>query len=161
MHGHVEFHDADYDIHVMASEIRSLKKVQKKILHTKAKLSVSSEFSFTHSTTESIIESGIDTEEGGYDLAFALGLLDYLDDATSVGVIRRLYESLGPNGRVIVSGTSVSNPLIFRMSLVLDRHLVYRDDQGFSVLFERMGIPYELVCDSESTGRFFILRKKP
>lgn len=93
-------------------------------------------------------------------LAFAMGLLDYLPDESSQNVIKRVYEALKPNGKLVVSGTSVSNPLIFRMSLALDHHVVYRSDQDFKELFEKRGLCYDLICNSESTAQFFVIRKK-
>ena len=66
--------------------------------------------------------------EGQFDFIYAAGLYDYLATNTARALTRKLFESLRPNGRLLVPNFTRSLRDIGYMEAIMDWRLIYRDE---------------------------------
>lgn len=71
---------------------------------------------------------------GGYDVVYCAGLFDYLSDRICKRLMNYFYELLAPEGLLIGTNVDASNPNRHSMDLVLEWHLIYRDQAQLRAL---------------------------
>ena len=71
-------------------------------------------------------DSGKSANGVKYDLVYCAGLYDYLSDPVSKRLTGLLYDFVAPDGLLLITNVSSSNPSRNWMEYVLDWHLVYR-----------------------------------
>ncbi|MFZ1700686.1 MAG: class I SAM-dependent methyltransferase [Pyrinomonadaceae bacterium] len=76
-----------------------------------------------------------------YDLVWSGGLFDYLEDATAVDVIKRMWDCTNDNGKVIVGNFHPSNTSRNYMEWCGQWFLIHRSDEELKNLFIKAGIP--------------------
>jgi hypothetical protein len=67
-------------------------------------------------------------------LVYASGLFDYLDDRTAAILIKRMFASVRPGGRVLVANLTPANDEIAFMEAVMDWWMHYRDKEALADL---------------------------
>jgi hypothetical protein len=67
---------------------------------------------------------------GDFDFIYAAGLYDYLATKTACALTRKLFESLRPNGRLLIPNFTPSLRDIGYMEAVMDWRLIYRDESA-------------------------------
>jgi extracellular factor (EF) 3-hydroxypalmitic acid methyl ester biosynthesis protein len=91
------------------------------------------------------------------DLVYSVGLLDYLSDRRSRGLVRKLYDALAPGGLLIIGNmneTALSN--LWPMEFIADWTLIYRTDAQMRAWAEGLGAS-EYWTETERTGRVRLL----
>jgi hypothetical protein len=91
------------------------------------------------------------------DMIYSVGLLDYLADRRAHALVRRLYETLAPNGLLIIGNmndTPLSN--LWPMEFIADWSLYYRSDAQMLAWTEGLN-PAEAWTETESTERVRLL----
>ena len=87
--------------------------------------------------------------EGEFDLIYAAGLYDYLATKTAIALTRKLFQSLRPNGRLLIPNFTPSLRDIGYMEAVMDWHLIYRDENAMLQLAD--ALPTEQVASVSTT----------
>lgn len=80
-----------------------------------------------------------------YDLVWSGGLFDYLEDATAVDVIRRMWDCTNDGGKMIVGNFHPSNTSRNYMEWCGQWFLIHRSDEELTNLFIKAGIPQAAV----------------
>jgi hypothetical protein len=91
------------------------------------------------------------------DMIYSVGLLDYLADRRAQALVRRLYETLAPNGLLIIGNmneTPLSN--LWPMEFIADWSLYYRTETDMLRWTEGL-YPAEAWTETESTERVRLL----
>ena len=76
--------------------------------------------------------------EGDFDLIYAAGLYDYLATKAAIALTRKLFQSLRPNGRLLIPNFAPSLRDIGYMEAVMDWHLIYRDESAMLQLADAL-----------------------
>ena len=89
-----------------------------------------------------------------FDLIYAAGLFDYLEDAVAKGVTQKLFTMLRPNGRLLIGNYTPANADIGYMEAYMGWHLIYRDASAMHRLAETILEEGIALCGtvSDSTG---------
>jgi hypothetical protein len=69
-----------------------------------------------------------------FDLLYASGLYDYLDDQTACALTARLVDRLRPAGQLVIANLTPANEEIACMEAVWDWWMIYRDRRGMASL---------------------------
>ena len=93
-------------------------------------------------------------EEGfnGYDIVYCAGLFDYLSQRVCKRLVELFCTMLRPNGRVIVTNVSASNPRKAWMEYVMEWNLIYRDTKDMENLVPDNQPVTSFSVKSDSTG---------
>ena len=67
---------------------------------------------------------------GPFDLVYAAGLYDYLDDRVAARLTRKLFALLKPGGRLLVPNLLAGIPEVAYMEAYMDWHMIYRTEVG-------------------------------
>ena len=84
-----------------------------------------------------------------YDLIWAVGLFEHLDDALCVRMLRRLFPALTRGGELVVGNFSTANPSRAYLELIGDRHLRHRDRPQLYTLAANATLPYSYISAVE------------
>lgn len=76
---------------------------------------------------------------GTFDFIYAAGLYDYLNDRTAEALTRALLSLLNPAGHLLVGNFTPENHGRGYMEVVMDWHLLYRDQAALRALGEEVG----------------------
>lgn len=88
-----------------------------------------------------------------YDLVWSGGLFDYLEDATAVDVIKRMWDSTNDDGQMIVGNFHPSNTSRNYMEWCGQWFLIHRSDEELKNLFVKADIsPAAVSIEREQTG---------
>jgi extracellular factor (EF) 3-hydroxypalmitic acid methyl ester biosynthesis protein len=79
-----------------------------------------------HSTVRRLLADG--TAYGTFDLAYAAGLYDYLDEAVAQALTAQMFRALRPGGLLVVGNFAPELPVIGYMEAVMDWILRYRNE---------------------------------
>lgn len=74
----------------------------------------------------------------GFDLIYAAGLYDYLEDRVARLLTAKLFDRLAPGGRLLIGNFTPASPSTGYMESFMDWHLIYRDEAAVSALAERV-----------------------
>ena len=85
------------------------------------------------------------------DLIYAAGLFDYLDERAATLLIQRLQSRLTPDGMLVVTNLTPSNPERAYMEAVMDWWMVYRDEADLKRLAD--GLPLDARTKALAGGR--------
>jgi SAM-dependent methyltransferase len=83
---------------------------------------------------------------GDFDLVYAAGLYDYLDDGVARLLTLSMFAALRPGGRMLVANFAPSLRDIGYMESIMDWRLIYRDDADVARLAAD-ALPAERVCE--------------
>lgn len=146
----VEFHFIDQDE-------EALKHAQKEILSLERFVKSGYKFEFHNLAIKNILGRGIPNP--GFDLIYSAGLFDYFTDPVATAAGHVFFKALNEDGITIIGNFSKSNPNIPFMELVLDWHLIYRDDEDLLKLFG--GVSPKISIEREPLGinLFCVLKK--
>jgi len=78
-------------------------------------------------------------EQEKYDLVYCSGLFDYLSDRICARLIRLFFSMIKSGGRVLVTNMHTNNHDNHMMELLLEWHLIYRDESTMSSLVPELG----------------------
>jgi len=88
-----------------------------------------------------------------YDLVWSGGLFDYLEDSAAVSVLKKLWAATAIGGKLVVGNFHPSNPSRNIMEWGSNWFLIHRTEDDVLRLFERVGIPPELISiDHDPSG---------
>jgi extracellular factor (EF) 3-hydroxypalmitic acid methyl ester biosynthesis protein len=88
-----------------------------------------------------------------YDLVWSGGLFDYLEDGAAVNVLKKLWSATALGGKLVVGNFHPSNPSRNIMEWGSNWFLIYRTEDDMLRVFERAGVPPELVSvDQDPSG---------
>jgi len=124
-------------IDLMDQDQEALKLSQRSILSLLRSMKVEANIQFHNYAVKNIIENG--TPESGYDLIYTAGLFDYLTSGVAKAAARQLFNSLGPDGILVIGNFDTSAPNRFGMGLVTDWYLIYRTEDELINLFSFLG----------------------
>lgn len=146
----VEFHFIDQDE-------EALKHAQKEILSLERFVKSGYEFHFHNLAIKNILGRGIPNP--GFDLIYSAGLFDYFTDPVANAAGQVFFKALNPNGVAIIGNFSKTNPNIPFMELVLDWHLIYRDDEDLTKLFGKISPECSIEREPLGINLFCVLKK--
>ena len=93
------------------------------------------------------------------DLVICAGLFDYLPAHDAAGLLKLLYESLAPQGRMLVFNFSTDNSSRAYMEWIGNWYLIYREPGELLELAQAAGIPDDAVTvDAEPLGVNLVLQ---
>jgi SAM-dependent methyltransferase len=97
------------------------------------------------------------------DLAYSVGLFDYLDDRPAVALIDRIYDTLWPGGEIIVGNFHPNNQSRGMMEAILDWLLIHRTEDDMDRLFlqSKFGRPSEGIITESAEINLFACCRKP
>ena len=75
---------------------------------------------------------------GDFDLIYAAGLYDYLATKTACALTRTLFQSLRPNGRLLIPNFAPSLRDIGYMEAIMDWYLTYREENAMLELADAL-----------------------
>lgn len=84
-----------------------------------------------------------------FDLVYAAGLYDYLDEQVAQYVTEKLFNRLRPGGRLLIGNYTPENDEIGYMEAYMGWHLIYRDQQAMQRLAAT--IPAQSVASISTT----------
>jgi extracellular factor (EF) 3-hydroxypalmitic acid methyl ester biosynthesis protein len=97
-----------------------------------------------------------------YDLVYCAGLFDYLTDPVCQRLMEILYNSVRPNGLLVSTNVSDSNPRTPTMEHIMDWHLIYRSAHDLAKLRPTQASAGEWVVKADDTGvNIFMEVRKP
>lgn len=144
------------EIHLIDQDIEALKLSQRAIESYCRTHNLKTKIIFHHIAIKNIIESGLPIESA--DLIYTAGLFDYLSSPVAQSAAQKLFETLNPQGRLIIGNFDVSAPNRFGMALVTDWHLIYRTADELNQLFNHLG-PLEIEQEPLGINLFAVLWK--
>ena len=94
-----------------------------------------------------------------FDMVYCAGLFDYLSDRICNRLLRLFYSWLNPGGLVIATNVKHSRPILGFMEMLLEWHLIYRDESDMLSLTPTTG---EQWVDADDTDiNMFLQIRKP
>ncbi len=93
-----------------------------------------------------------------YDVVYCAGLFDYLNDKVCERLVRLFCSWTRPGGMIITTNVHSRNPIKQFMDILLEWHLVYRDDAGMSRLCPP-GMPHKVYDDATGVNVFLEINK--
>jgi extracellular factor (EF) 3-hydroxypalmitic acid methyl ester biosynthesis protein len=79
--------------------------------------------------------------ERSYDLVWAAGLFDYLDERYATALLRRMWDWAKPGGTIVVGNAHARNPSRNYMEWCTEWFLIHRTEDDLRALCARAGIP--------------------
>ena len=100
---------------------------------------------------------------GQYDLVYAAGLYDYLNDASAMALTRRMFEMTRPGGLMLIPNFLVGARDTGYMESFMDWHLVYRNHADMQALVDALPSGHVAECrifdDPDGTITFLLVTK--
>jgi extracellular factor (EF) 3-hydroxypalmitic acid methyl ester biosynthesis protein len=78
-------------------------------------------------------------EEEKYDFVYCSGLFDYLSDRICSKLIKLFFSMVRPGGKVFVTNMHSNNYDNHMMEMLLEWHLIYRDENNMASLVPGLG----------------------
>ena len=124
----------------------------------KGKLSkISGEIDSVHKLLKRSISESNELEK--YDLVYCSGLFDYLSNRICAKLVKLFYSMTKPGGKVFVTNMHVNNKDNNLMELLLEWHLIYRDEVTMSSLAPNLG-KQKLFTDNTGVNLCLEITKK-
>jgi extracellular factor (EF) 3-hydroxypalmitic acid methyl ester biosynthesis protein len=104
-----------------------------------------------------VITTGPD--EARFDLIYSAGLFDYFSDRTARAAAARLFESLAPNGELVIGNFNLGGLSRALMELVLDWRLRYRTADDLTALYGPLGGNMTVEAEPTGSNLFAVIRR--
>jgi extracellular factor (EF) 3-hydroxypalmitic acid methyl ester biosynthesis protein len=119
---------------------------------------------FVRKSVDGILREGSRTAtraNNQYDLVYCAGLFDYLTDPVCQRLMEIMYTSIRPDGLLVTTNVSDSNPRTPTMEHIMDWHLIYRSPHDLAKLRPSQASADECVVKADDTGvnNFMEVRK--
>jgi extracellular factor (EF) 3-hydroxypalmitic acid methyl ester biosynthesis protein len=113
------------------------------------------------SFTDTLRGTGALAELPPQDLIYSVGLIDYLADRRASAIVRRLYETLAPDGLIII-GNMNDTPFsgVWPLEFLLDWTLYYRNDLQMLTWAEGLGGTAWTVTEATGRVRLMFMHKR-
>ncbi len=105
-----------------------------------------------------VIEQGLHV--GKFDLIYSAGLFDYMTDPVAAYATKTLNDSLAEDGQLIIGNFNTGIPNEFRMSLIMDWHLIYRSKKEMERLFALPKNELTIEEEPEGINLFAVLKRQ-
>lgn len=100
--------------------------------------------------------------DGKFDIIYCAGLFDYISDRICKRLMNLLYEWLAPGGLLVVTNVDASKPFRRSMEILLEWHLIYRDQAQLASLAPELSGPENRRLHADTTGVNLMLEvRKP
>lgn len=132
----------------------TLEFVRNRLTDLKARYHRETQLEFIKKSVHQLLKEGarLDPAQPRYDLIYCAGLFDYLSDRICQRLMGIFYEMLAPGGLLVATNVDPSNPSRHGMELLLDWHLIYRNQEQLKWLHPQ-GVPAEnIVTKADETG---------
>ncbi|MBB6098113.1 SAM-dependent methyltransferase [Deinobacterium chartae] len=98
-----------------------------------------------------------------YDVIYAMGLYDYLEEATARRLTERLWQGVKPGGLLVIGNFNTHQPMRHFAAISLDWHLVYRDLDDLRSLGAGLeGLRrLQVITDPNGCLHLLLLRRQP
>lgn len=115
-----------------------------------------------HQILKEAARPGPEMMPGTYDLVYCAGLFDYMSDRICKRLMNIFYDLLAPGGLLIATNVDASKPFRHSMELILEWHLICRNEAQFAALNPEKAAPGQFTVTHEPTGvNVFIEVRKP
>jgi extracellular factor (EF) 3-hydroxypalmitic acid methyl ester biosynthesis protein len=115
-----------------------------------------------HQILKEAARPGPEMMPGTYDLVYCAGLFDYMSDRICKRLMNIFYDLLAPGGLLIATNVDASKPFRHSMELILEWHLICRNQAQFAALNPEKAGPGQFTVTHEQTGvNVFIEVRKP
>ena len=115
-----------------------------------------------HQILKEAARPGPEMMPGTYDLVYCAGLFDYMSDRICKRLMNIFYDLLAPGGLLIATNVDASKPFRHSMELILEWHLICRNQAQFAALKPEKAGPGQFTVTHEPTGvNVFIEVRKP
>ena len=115
-----------------------------------------------HQILKEAARPGQEMMPGTYDLVYCAGLFDYMSDRICKRLMNIFYDLLAPGGLLIATNVDASKPFRHSMELILEWHLICRNQAQFAALNPERAGPGQFSVTHEQTGvNVFIEVRKP
>jgi len=115
-----------------------------------------------HQILKEAARPGQEMMPGTYDLVYCAGLFDYMSDRICKRLMNIFYDLLAPGGLLIATNVDASKPFRHSMELILEWHLICRNQAQFAALNPERAGPGQFTVTHEQTGvNVFIEVRKP
>lgn len=115
-----------------------------------------------HQILKEAARPGPEMMPGTYDLVYCAGLFDYMSDRICKRLMNIFYDLLAPGGLLIATNVDASKPFRHSMELILEWHLICRNEAQFAALNPEKAGPGQFSVTHEQTGvNVFIEVRKP
>ncbi len=140
------------DITFLDQEIDALKYAQHMTYESKIKHECTIKTTFKHSTVGNFVKENRKTDTyTKFDIIYAFGLFDYLDDNTAQKLITHLSHFLNPDGTIILSNYSSENQFHgYYLSMVLEWYMIYRNKEQLAGLIPSKNVKRWYIDEEES-----------
>lgn len=132
----------------------TLEFVQQRLEDLKSRYHRQTEMVFIKKSVHQLLKEGarLDPGQAKYDLVYCAGLFDYLSDRICQRLMSIFHELLAPGGLLVATNVDPSNPSRHGMELILDWHLIYRNQEQLKWLHPQ-GVPAEnIITRADETG---------
>lgn len=103
-----------------------------------------------------------ETKPGAYDVVYCAGLFDYMSDRICKRLMNIFYDLVAPGGLLIATNVDASKPFKHSMDVILEWHLICRDQAQLGALNPDKAPPGSFSVRAEDTGvNIFIEVRKP
>ena len=93
-----------------------------------------------------------------FDFIYCCGLFDYLSDKLCQRLVNIFYNSLKDNGKLLVTNMHIDNNDKYLMELLLDWHLIYRNENDMINIANNLG-QYKTFTDSTGINLCLEIKK--
>ena len=115
-----------------------------------------------HQILKEAARPGQEMMPGTYDLVYCAGLFDYMSDRICKRLMNIFYDLLAPGGLLIATNVDASKPFRHSMELILEWHLICRNQAQFAALNPERAGPGQFTVTHEQTGvNVFVEVRKP
>lgn len=143
-------------ITLLDQDLASLKYAQMNILSSMFDNEKHLDVEFMNKNITFIIKNGLKEK---YDFIYTAGLFDYFDDHLAMLVAKKLYQSLNPNGTLVIGNFDINFTNQAFMEVFFDWHLIYRSSEQLKDLYSSICSPIDVLSEKEGTNLFAVLRK--
>ena len=131
-----EFNHCMIEIDLLDQDIRALQYAQRNIKTSMRRNSNEIKVNYINKGIKNVIQDGLDSR---YHLIYSAGLFDYFSDSIAQFAAKQLFHALYPGGRLVIGNFKENASHRALMDLVLDWHLIYRDETKLFDLYSPLG----------------------
>lgn len=114
---------------------------------------------YVHKSVHSLLkESARRSSEEEYDMVYCAGLFDYLSDKVCSRLVKLFCQQTLPGGKVVVTNVHPNNPGRQTMELLMEWHLIYRNESQMESLYPGYG-KQKHFCDESGVNIFLEIEK--
>lgn len=151
-----EFNQHYVEIDLLDQDVRALQYAQRNLKTAKRRTLNEIKVNYINKGIKNVIQGGLDIK---YHLIYSAGLFDYFSDAIAQFAARQLYQALLPGGRLIIGNFKENAPHKALMDLVLDWHLIYRDEEKLKQLYGSLGGQVTIESEANTINLFANIQK--